>query len=225
MMHDPWTDKLSEYLDGDLDAAERAALERHLAACPACRTTLADLRRVVERARTLPAPAPAADLWAGIARRIGERAPSATRPWHRVTFSLPQLAAATIVAAVASGAGGWWLATRAPDRPALPPGQPAAVSPAPAPLTQAAWRTAEPKYAAAVEDLERVLAQGRSTLDSATVAVLERNLRVIDGAIADARRALAGDPGNTYLNAHLARTMRRKIDLLRQAASLAVRQS
>ncbi|MGH7629297.1 MAG: anti-sigma factor family protein, partial [Gemmatimonadales bacterium] len=61
MMTDPWTHRLSEYLDGDLTAAERAALERHLAACPACSTTLAELTRVVMRARALPAPPPGSD--------------------------------------------------------------------------------------------------------------------------------------------------------------------
>jgi hypothetical protein len=51
--------------------------------------------------------------------------------------------------------------------------------------------------------------------------VLERNLAIIDSAVADAQRAVARDPQNAYLNAYLARTMRRKVDLLRQAASLA----
>jgi hypothetical protein len=70
-----------------------------------------------------------------------------------------------------------------------------------------------------------VLEQGRGTLDTTTVRVLERNLALIDRAIADARRALAADPSNSYLNAHLAQTMRRKIDLLRQAADLVAARS
>ena len=93
---------------------------------------------------------------------------------------------------------------------AVPAGQPA---------------SAEQKYDAAVADLQRVLEQGRGTLDTTTVRVLERNLALIDRAIADARRALAADPSNSYLNAHLARTMRRKIDLLRQAADLVAARS
>ncbi len=76
-----------------------------------------------------------------------------------------------------------------------------------------------------MSDLKRVLAAGRGTLDTATVRVLERNLALIDRAIADARRALAADPNNAYLNAHLARTMHQKIDLLRRAATLASTQS
>jgi hypothetical protein len=52
------------------------------------------------------------------------------------------------------------------------------------------------------------------------VRVLEQNLRVIDQAIEQARRAVAADSANAYLNSHLAETMRQKLDLLRQAASL-----
>ncbi len=34
-MNDQWTDRLSEYLDGELADAERVALEAHLASCAA----------------------------------------------------------------------------------------------------------------------------------------------------------------------------------------------
>jgi hypothetical protein len=75
-------------------------------------------------------------------------------------------------------------------------------------------------YDSAVDDLERVLADGRGRLDTTTVRVLEQNLALIDRAIAQAQRAVAADSANLYLNTHLAETMRRKIDLLRQAAAL-----
>jgi hypothetical protein len=75
-------------------------------------------------------------------------------------------------------------------------------------------------YDAAVADLERILQDGRGRLDSTTVRVLEQNLAVIDAAMAQARRAVAADSANLYLNSHLAETMRRKLVLLRQAASL-----
>jgi hypothetical protein len=80
--------------------------------------------------------------------------------------------------------------------------------------------SAAQSYGAAVADLERVLADGRGQLDSSTVRVIEQNLQAIDRAIAQAQRALEADPANLYLNTHLAETMRRKLDLLRQAAAL-----
>jgi anti-sigma factor RsiW len=219
----PWSDRLSDYLDGELSDAERGALERHLAACPGCTATLADLTRVVMRARALAGEEPRRDLWGGIAARIGTKAAAGApvrpiRAGRRPTFSWPQLAAAGLAIAVGSGGATWW-ATRANQTRPMSFSAPQAVesTPAVAVLT--------PRYDVAVADLQRVIRAGRSTLDTSTVRVLEQNLALIDRAIRDAERALAADPGNAYLNAHLARTMRQKIDLLRQAASLTAARS
>jgi anti-sigma factor RsiW len=48
---------LSAYLDGELGAEERAALERHLPGCARCQAELADLRGVRALLRALPMPA------------------------------------------------------------------------------------------------------------------------------------------------------------------------
>ncbi|HEY7983598.1 MAG TPA: zf-HC2 domain-containing protein [Ktedonobacterales bacterium] len=50
-------ERLSAYLDHQLPADERAALERHLPACARCTVELAELRRTVAVLRALPAPA------------------------------------------------------------------------------------------------------------------------------------------------------------------------
>ena len=52
-MSDRWIDRLSEYLDGELDGAEREQLEAHLAVCETCSATLVQLRRVVARAQSV----------------------------------------------------------------------------------------------------------------------------------------------------------------------------
>jgi predicted O-linked N-acetylglucosamine transferase (SPINDLY family) len=82
-------------------------------------------------------------------------------------------------------------------------------------------RGADSEYDAAVGQLRAALNDNRSQLDSSTVRVLEKNLAIIDSAVAEARHALAQDPNNSYLNHHLAETMRRKVELLRRASSLA----
>lgn len=209
-MSDQWTDRLSEYLDGDLAEAETAALEAHLDGCATCRETLAGLRRVVVRARSLEDRPPSRDLWSGVATRIGA-GPSR----RRLSFSVPQLLAAGIALAVLSG-GGAWLLHPDPVRVAAVPPAPGTVPVTTVGSTGAAGRN----YDSAVDDLERILADGRGRLDSTTVRVLEQNLALIDRAIAQAQRAVAADSANVYLNTHLAETMRRKIDLLRQAAAL-----
>ena len=228
-MNDRWTDRLSDYLDGELPDGERVSLESHLQSCPECSAILADLRRVVQRARALKEDRlPHRDLWPGIATRIG--ASSGASPAivdlssrrskaRRWAFSLPQLAAAGVALMTLSGGGVWLVSSRArPDAPAAAPVVATTQTP---PVMPVSLRpNASQSYAAAVADLERVLEQGRGKLDSTTIKVIEQNLAAIDRAIADAQRALEADSANLYLNTHLAETMRRKLDLLRQAAAL-----
>ncbi len=211
-MTDHWTQRLSQYVDGELPDAERRALERHVAGCGACRGALAGVQRVAQRGRALPDQAPEHDLWPGIAARIGVPARAARR---RVSFTVTQLAAAATVLAIAAGAGALAISTftqRTPDAPAP--------SLAAAPL----W-PATPHIDAAAARLELALAAGRGVLDSATVTVLERSLATIDSAIVEARAALAADPANGYLNHHLAGQMRRKLELLRRATALVAARS
>ena len=215
-MSDTWTNRLSEYLDGDLPAGERTVLEAHLPTCAECSETLAQLRRVVARARSLDDQPPAADLWPGIARHVGVVSLDARRARRRLSFTVPQLAAAAVALALLSGGSAWLLERR----PAGGPPSQSATTATPM-LTNAGTYEANPRYAAAVANLEHVLAQGRGRLDTATVRVIEKNLGIIDRAIRDAQSALAADPANSYLNLHLAQEMRRKLELLRQAAALA----
>ena len=56
---------------------------------------------------------------------------------------------------------------------------------------------------------------------SATVALLERNLAVIDAAIRESRDALARDPANAELRALFAAAARQKVELLRWATRAA----
>jgi len=216
-MKDQWTDRLSEYLDGELTGPERTTLEAHVASCDACRTTLDELRRVVTNARALDDRPPTVDLWPAIATRIGLASRSTVRPpARRFAFTLPQLAAASVVLALLSGGAAWLIVRRGTVATPLQ-----VVSERTPTLLNAVAYPGDARYAAQVADLERALARGRGQLDTASVRVIERNLRIIDRAIRGAQSALAADPANSYLNLHLAQEMRRKLELLRQAATLA----
>ena len=228
-MSDQWTDRLSEYLDDELPEGERITLEAHLQGCRECSEVLADLLAVVRRARLLENKPPELDLWPGIAQRIGSTATTPTvdlasrRVSRRWSFSLPQLAAAGIALMAVSGGSVWFLSGASGARQ-QPVSHPVALAPSsnPPAINAVAVRrgTATQSYAVAVADLEQVLANGRGQLDSTTIRVIEQNLAAIDKAIAQAQQALNADPANLYLNTHLAETMRRKLDLLRQAAAL-----
>ena len=224
-MSDIWTDRLSQYLDGELSAEERTALEGHLRHCLACGAALADLKRIVGRARALDDRQPERDLWPGIAARIGLPAAAATegtevrlarRTPGRWTFSLPQLAAAGIALMALSGAAAWLLHPAGTAMVVTSPSTPPVVMP----VALGPARRTERSYDLAVAELQQVLTQNRGRLDTTTVRVIEQNLATIDRAIAQAQRAVAADSANIYLNSHLAETMRRKLELLRQAAAL-----
>ncbi|MEP7028533.1 MAG: zf-HC2 domain-containing protein, partial [Candidatus Eisenbacteria bacterium] len=51
---DPWTDRLSDRIDGSLSDEERSLLDAHLVTCGDCRAALVELERVVALARALP---------------------------------------------------------------------------------------------------------------------------------------------------------------------------
>src|SRR4051812_21945603 len=111
---DRYTDRLSDYLDDeDLAAGERREIQAHLATCAGCRTTLAELREVAERAASAGDVPPQVDLWPGIAARLEPRAPAkvtpfaVARPPRRISFTVPQLVAAGLALMVLSGGSVW----------------------------------------------------------------------------------------------------------------------
>ena len=210
--HQEWNDRLSEYVDGELEPAERAALEVHLAGCAECRTDLAGLRTVVSRAQSLVDRPPSGNLWPGVAARLTAPAQRAsTLATRRFAFTLPQLVAASLALIVASG-GMVWLARLGGPTTDFPPVL-GVSSVRPANFGDAAFDEA-------VADLQQTLEAGRGRLDPETIRVLESNLDAIDRAITQCRDALLADPSSVYLNSYLAETRRRKLELLRRATAL-----
>lgn len=220
---------LSAHLDGDLDPQQSREIEDHLSGCASCTTLFRELQEVQERARNLPDRYPDRDLWPRIASAIlgsaresdvialhpwrGEERPARKGRGFRITYL--QAAAAVVALSFFSGAAGSLLAGWAPSgaetsRQASNP-----------------WVTmveaASPGLhlpALEVIQLEELLAAHRDELDPGTVVVLERNLAVIDRAIQECVQALETDPGNEFLEGHLAQAVRAKADFLREATAL-----
>lgn len=215
------TERLSDYLDGNLDTPDRAAVERHLADCRECAAVLEDLGRVAHAARGLEDRQPATDLWPAIARRLEGRArvvpidAARTPARRRFSFTMPQLAAAAIALFLLSAAAVWWGIPR-PGGVALDRSVPADGK-APEALGVPVSLEPDPAYSDALADLEQAFDATRDRLDPATVATVERNLAIIDDAIRQTVEALRADPGSTFLYDHLERSRRQKLDVLRQA--------
>ena len=210
-MHDRWTDSLSEYLDDELAPGDRLQLEQHLLDCARCREVLEELTAVASEARTLEDAAPERDLWPGIVSAL----PRQKSGGWRVSLSLPQALAASVLLMAVSGLGVWTYT----NRTTAPAANVAAVTPEPAPVATPV-RLEDPRYDRAVADLTLILTERRSRLNPRTVQVIERNLATIDRAIAEALAAVKQDPGDAFLTAHLVEQRRLKLALLRQAKNL-----
>jgi len=218
-------ERLSAYLDGDLEGGALADAEAHLEACQECREALEGTRRILALSRALDDRAPARDLWPEVAERIGAAAGADVVPLaprrRRFAFSIPQLAAAGIALALVSAAAG--VGAIRVIAPAALVGTATTSMPLPGPAMMAqlvSTSSGEESYQSAILDLEAVLAVRRSSLDTATVRAIETSLAVIDRAIAQASAALRRDPNNLYLSGELRSTLRRKLDVLRRAADL-----
>jgi hypothetical protein len=241
--------QLEGVLEGEVDGATRAALQAHAGRCAQCGALLAGLRRVSTEAARLPALTPSRDLWPGIAARLQTPVvPFVAR--RRVHWSPRILTVGLAAALVLAAALGYEVAHRGAARPgtlapattspavaqrSVPDARPpaaAARTPAPSPTASrravlAADRVAdatpaavEKSYDVEIAGLRAVLAARRSHLDTATVAVIEKNLAVIDSAIAQCRTALSKDPASRYLMQSFSQSLDTKVQLLRIAAGL-----
>src|SRR6266581_4802075 len=113
-MSDRWSDRLSLYLDGDLDRREVSELEKHLEGCAECSSTLAGLRAVTAHARTLEDRLPDLDLWPAIRSRLAESPKRRMFAFPRfaalhVRLTLPQALAAGFAIMLISGGTMWFL--------------------------------------------------------------------------------------------------------------------
>lgn len=221
---DVFADRLSDYLDDELTPPERSAVEAHLATCAECRSTLEALRAIVADAAQLCDVPPVNDLWSGISARITRR--SASRHVSvfrrmvssRLSFTLPQLAAAGLALMVLSGTL-VWMARSGDPRADFEPisAETGTHGDLASPLTPG---FTDAQYDEAVAALERTLNAGRTRLDPSTMHALEQTLAAIDLDIEQCRRALGKDPTNVDLKARLTAARQKKLTVLRGGVEL-----
>ena len=81
-------------------------------------------------------------------------------------------------------------------------------------------QSSEAVYGREIDMLQKIVTDRKSQLDSSTVAIIERNLRIIDAAIEQSKAALVKDPASRLLSAQLTHALDKKVELLRTAAML-----
>ena len=221
--HLTW-EELNDLVDNVLapDEAERA--RAHLGSCAPCRNRLTELEvtlaEVAGTAREIPPPP---EAWAAVRTEIESRkvVTLAGRPGHAGSVSRLAnrrrwglVAAAAVLVAASS-----IVTALVMDRRQAPSA--IAVDTADAVAIPVAVVNAERSYLASVQELGAALEAARPHLSAQTIEIVERNLALIDSAIAESRAALLRDPGNRVLLDVLAGTYRQKLELLRRAAQLA----
>jgi hypothetical protein len=233
---------LSAYFEGDLGAAERLSVDAHLRECLRCAALVRDIEGIRAGAAGLPELAPSRDLWDGIAPRIQtpviDLASHTPRAPARRTWQLA--AAAVVLMAVSSGITYTVMSRQQEVAPAVvvgadtvgapdpvgstprvvTPSRPSGGSRGSPMLVRAEPLTPEVMYGQEIGRLRAIVDRRRPELDSATVAAVEKSLRDIDAAIADAQGALALDASSQFLNEQLNRALEKKLGVLRRVALL-----
>ena len=217
---------LPDYLERSLDAATMAAARLHLASCERCTSLVRDLDDIRARAAELPLLTPSRDLWPDIEARLAtpvisldeRREKQRIRRRHWLVNGAA--AAALVVATATATVTGirmndrWHRMTQPqPDTPFVAPPTIATTVKLPATVT----------YEREIDGLRTIVRDRRTQLDPKTIAVIERNLSVIDSAIAESRAALRKDPQSAFLSDQLDHALDTKLTLLRTVALLPAR--
>src|SRR5439155_24062886 len=184
--------KLHGHVDGAQAGSAGASAAAALSGCAGCRAAIAELRSLSASAASLPRSLePGRDLWPAIADRIRPRA-----TWNVQWIKWRRALAAAAVFVVAFGIYRLVPPSAAHYRPV---GQ--------------GWVAVQADVDRATEELSRIFAAERDRLRPETVALLERNLAIIDAAIAESRAALARDPANADLRRLFVAASRQKVEL------------
>jgi hypothetical protein len=245
-----FADALADFLERDSAEPMRAAMETHALSCHDCGPLLADLRKLRLDAANLPELAPSRDLWAGIAERIetpvvvlrgtgnAERGARKARLWlglaaaglvavtATVTYQVARRNVVTPVQVTANASAPIATLTSPAktDSVAVSPRSPlAAPRSSQTTLVSNTKPTADQTFDNEISRLRKIVDARKTQLDTATVSVIEKNLKIIDDAIAQCRAALVKDPHSQYLSESLNEALDNKVQLLRTAATLPVR--
>jgi hypothetical protein len=211
---------IGDYVDGDMDEAERASFESHLSTCASCQAVVADFSVIRSASLSLEPQVPPGQLWHRISTAIeAEPKPffgvgGARGGWETAWRAFAPVAAMTILVASLTWTAGQLV--RVPgERPA--PGM--AATPEPVSIL-AEYQAAEQDLTATIEGLERIASTDASPLDMETADVLKANLTVLDGAIGESREALKKEPENDVAQQSLFDALRSKVALLQDTIAL-----
>jgi hypothetical protein len=229
-----YMNSIQEAVDGTLGSIRRAELEMHLLQCEPCRALHEDLQRLHEAAVNLPALEAPDRAWLQIAGRLRQEgriqleSPAARArknyvPWLAAAAAIFIVVSAAILLKPAAGPGP---ASREPA--SREPANQAARDAIAALRTddqavesaQNAVNAAQDQFEKAIVDLEKVVKSNQQALDPSTSATIEKNLGIIDQAIAETRVAVKAQPTSVMARETLFEVLRQKVTLLQDTIAV-----
>ena len=238
-MKDRDDSRLNDYLDDELGDAARLRLEEDVRTDVSLRARLRDLETLRDELSNLPRTAtPPARVWAAIEAQIGDEGASGdpqvltivpgdteregrdlSALGRRISFSIPQLAAAAVILLSLGGLGAWAATSNGPvmDR-VIPIASPTAVQPAGADPSSLAPDGLVLQYETSIAQLSAILEAGQGVLSPETLQVVRESLAAIDAAVEEALVALDDDPSNEVARRILQLNLDKKVDLLQRTA-------
>lgn len=238
MTCDTFRQSLAALIDGDIDPAQREALEAHLATCDVCRPLMTDLQQIRQLAGTLERHAPPRDAWTRLSAQLAQEpafqkaastasaskssAPTAARFGARVPHWTWSALAAAACLVIIVGGGLYMLRTFTSTSPAkqTTAADSNAESRRLVESVESELQQAADHYDKAIQSLEQVANASDSPLDTATMATVKANLDVIDRAIDESRAALKAQPESQVAQQSLFEAFRRKVSLLQDTIAL-----
>lgn len=221
---------IGELVDGTLGPLRRAELDLHLERCESCQALRDDLQRIAVAARALPPLDPPDAVWLRVAGRLHQegRLMSPPEPPVRPRSYMMLALAAALVLAVASSL--FVLLPRgrqASTAVAVPAADDHAAGTASAGAAAASAddpvQGVDAELAASEQHFTRALEQATKVpgaVDPRTVAVLQKNLLVVNQALEESRAALRTDPQSMHARQSFYDVLRQKIQFLQDTIAL-----
>jgi anti-sigma factor RsiW len=193
---------LDDYADGLLTPEQVTALEAHLKECSSCRAELENLQTLLADAKALPrAITPPTGTWAAIEQRIESGSKTGVLPLSgrrsRGARIFLLAAAAVVLMALSSAVTSLWIKRNGGG---------------------AGFAASQAEYAHATAELAQKIEKNPAGLSPRTLAILDRNLAIVDAAIREAEQALKTDPGDPTLEEMLLVRYQQRLELLQRAA-------
>ncbi|HKS04947.1 MAG TPA: zf-HC2 domain-containing protein [Gemmatimonadaceae bacterium] len=226
--HPEW-ETLNDFVDGSIAPELRADVAAHVDTCAICRDMISRIRGLRDETSALPQTIdPPREAWAAIAAKVDAakvvelgRVPGRASDAH-ASFEARnrriRLAVAAVLLVVASSS----VTAILMRNTGLPSSATTRIDQTPSNTQLVALppdiANVERTYLSTVDELVSVLNDPSNTFAPGTIQAVQRSLKVIDAAIAEARNALLSDPASDVLREILNKSYEQKVDLLRRVS-------